>query len=415
MTASDRALRRLIWALFGFCTAMIAVNVPMSLAQEPTGSWGQGSSAAYAIVVVTFPLVGLLILRRQPRNTIGWVLISIGMVSGLGALADNYATYGLLVEPGSVPAPDVAAALNEGTWAPWIGLMGTFLILLYPDGHLPSPRWRPVGWLSAVTIVVVTIAIMFSPGTLAESPVPDMVNPLGSQAAEPVLTVLIIIFLPLLPLCIGACALALVLRFRRTRGIERQQLKWLATAGAVVALVYLVTMVSVMLAELTALVDERAGWITALQTVLTLSFVLLPVAIGVAILRHGLYQIDVIINRALVYGSLTATLAGVYLGSILLLQAVLSPLTAQSDLAVAGSTLAVAAAFRPARTRIQAVVDRRFYRSRYDAARILDDFASRLRHELDLEAVGADLRAAVHDTVQPAHVSLWLRSETSRR
>jgi hypothetical protein len=385
------------------------------LVQEPTGSWGQGSAAAYAIVVATFPLVGLLILRRQPRNTIGWVLMSIGTVSGLGALADNYATYGLLVRPGAVPAPDVAAAINEASWAPWIGLIGTFLILLYPDGHLPSPRWRPVGWLSAVTIVVVTIAIMFSPGTLEESPVPDMVNPLGSQVAQPILTLLLIVFSPLLPLCFGACALALVLRFRRTRGIERQQVKWLATAGAVVALLYLVTMLSVLLAELTALVDERAGWITALQTVSILSLLLLPAAIGMAILRHGLYGIDVIINRALVYGFLSVTLASVYVGSILLLQAVLSPLTDQSDLAVAGSTLAVAAVFRPARTRIQSVVDRRFYRSRYDAARILDDFASRLRHELDLDAVGADLRAAVHDTVQPAHVSLWLRSETSRR
>jgi hypothetical protein len=314
-----------------------------------------------------------------------------------------------------VPAPDVAAAINEASWAPWIGLIGTFLILLYPDGHLPSPRWRPVGWLSAVTIVVVTIAIMFSPGTLEESPVPDMVNPLGSQVAQPILTVLLIVFFPLLPLCFGACALALVLRFRRTRGIERQQVKWLATAGAVVALLYLVTMLSVLLAELTVLVDERAGWITALQTVSILSLLLLPAAIGMAILRHGLYGIDVIINRALVYGFLSVTLASVYVGSILLLQAVLSPLTDQSDLAVAGSTLAVAAVFRPARTRIQSVVDRRFYRSRYDAARILDDFASRLRHELDLDAVGADLRAAVHDTVQPAHVSLWLRSETSRR
>jgi len=285
-----------------------------------------------------------------------------------------------------------------------------YLILVYPDGHLPSPRWRPVAWLFAVTIVIVTAAIILLPWTLEEAPVAEMANPLGSQSAEPVLTVLLNIFFPLVPLCFVACAIALVLRFRRSRGTERLQLKWLAAAGGVVGLVYLLTIVSVVLADLTALVDERAGWITALKTMSILSFVLVPVAIGMAILRHRLYDIDVVINRVLVYGSLTATLGGVYLGLVLLLQQVLSSLTDQSDLAVAGSTLAVAALFAPARARIQAVVDRRFYRSRYVAARILDDFSSRLRHELDLEAVGTDLRKTVHETVQPTHVSLWLRS-----
>jgi len=283
------------------------------------------------------------------------------------------------------------------------------LILFYPDGHLPSPRWRPLAWLSAVTMLVVTVTIVFQPGKMAEGPVPTMENPIGSQAAEPLLKILLAIFLPLLPLCIVACAVALVRRFRRSRGIERQQLKWLATAGAVVAFAYLLTMVTVLLTATTELWSDTARWVTALQNLSILSFVLLPAAIGIAILRHGLYGIDVIINRALVYGFLTATLAAVYLGSVLLLQLALSPLTNQSDLAVAGSTLAVAALFGPVRTRSRHVVDRRFYRSRYDAARTLDDFGVRLRHELDLDAVGADLRAAVHETVQPTHVSLWLR------
>jgi hypothetical protein len=408
MTAvSDHPLRWSASTLFGFTATMLGANVPLMLAREPTGSWASGPVVSYYIVAVTFPLVGLLILRRQPRNTIGWMLMGIGGVSGLGALAVNYAGYGLLVDPGSVPGPGVAAALAEGSWVPWVGLMGS-LILVYPDGHLPSSRWRPVAWLFAVTITIVTAAIIFLPWTGEEAPVADMANPLGSQAAQPVLTVLLTIFFPLIPLCFVACAIALLLRFRRSRGTERLQLKWLAAAGAVVALVYLLTMVSVVLADLTALVDERAGWIRALQTMSILSFVLVPVAIGLAILRHRLYDIDVVINRALVYGSLTATLAGVYLGLVLLLQQVLSPLTDPSDLAVAGSTLAVAALFGPARARIQALVDRRFYRSRYDAARVLDDFSSRLRHELDLEAVGTDLRKAVHETVQPAHVSLWI-------
>jgi len=412
--ASDAGVRRLAWAVWWFLVAVLAAGLLLSFFVDPAtaGSWGGGGTAGdvvFALTVMTFPFVGLLILRRQPRNTIGWLLMAVGLVWGLGALADNYATYGLLVRPGSVPGPAVVAALNEGSWAPWIGLMGTFLILLYPDGHLPSPRWRPLAWLSGATIVVVTLTITFLPGRLEDGPVPTLMNPLGSRATAPVLYVLLGIFLPLLPLCIVACAVALVRRFRRSRGVVRQQLKWLATAGAVVALLYLLTMAMTLITEARASSGNAAGWVTILQAVATLSFVLLPLAIGIAILRHRLYDIDVVVNRALVYGSLTATLAGVYLALVLLLQQVLSPLTAESDLAVAGSTLTVAALFRPARARFQSLVDRRFYRSRYDAARTLAAFAGRLRHELDVQAVGGDLRAVVSESVQPAHVSLWLR------
>ena len=217
----------------------------------------------------------------------------------------------------------------------------------------------------------------------------------------------------LLPVCVVACAAALVTRFRRSSGVERLQLKWLATAGGTVAAIYLLLMSLGALASLGAFGDEsvvRATWLGWLETGTVVSFVLIPIALGFALMRYRLYDIDVVINRTLVYGLLTAALAVVYLSSVLVLQLVLSPLTDQSDLAVAASTLAVAALFRPARARIQAVVDRRFFRRRYDAARTLDDFASRLRHEVDLEAVGADLRATVRDSVAPAHVSLWVRS-----
>jgi hypothetical protein len=409
---SERALRRSAWGLWWFLTSMVLAAVPMAFVSSSPGSWGPSGLAgevAYLIIVMAFPLVGLLILRLQPRNTIGWILMGIGGVSAVSSLADNYATYGLLVNPGSLPGPLVVAGLNEGSWAPWIGLMGTFLILLYPDGRLPSPRWRPLGWLCAVTITVVTVSIVFLPGEMEEGPVAGAVNPLGSRAVEPVLTVVLGVFLPLLPLCIVACAVALVGRFRRSVGIERLQLKWLAAAAAVVALLYLLTMVTVSLFELTPLLKGAGGVVTAVQTVSILSFVLLPGAIGIAILRHRLYDIDIVINRALVYGLLTAMLGAVYLGSVLLLQLVLSPVTQSSDLAVAGSTLAVAGLFGPARVRTQNTVDRHFYRGRYDATRTIDAFADRLRHEVDLDAVGSGLQAAVNDTVQPAHVSLWLR------
>ena len=409
---SDRTLRRLAWAVWWFFLAMLAVGLPFELAEQSRSAeaWGgaQGGAAdvAFIVMLLTFPLTGLLILRRLPRNTVGWLLQAVGLVWGLNGLAANYANYGLVVNPGSLPGADVVAALNEGIWAPGIGLMGTFLILLFPDGHLPSRAWRPVAWLCAVTMVLVPVAVVLDPGRLEESPVPTMSNPLAQEWAAPVLEVALAVLVPLLALCIVASAVGLVSRFRHSRGIERQQLKWLATAGAAVAAVFLVTIVSTLL---TLATSPTPAWVTGLQAVSMPVFVLLPVAIGVAILQHRLYDVDVVINRALVYVLLTAALAGVYLGSVLLLQRALEPLTSQSDLAVAGSTLAVAALFRPARARIQAGVDRRFYRSRYDAAQTLDVFVDRLRHQVDLDAVGDDLRSAVRETVQPAHVSLWLR------
>jgi len=414
-TLSDVTLRSGAWALWWFLTAMIVVNVPLSLVDEPATAqtWGGGGGLvediAFAVVVVSFPLTGLLILRRQPRNTIGWILQGIGFVWGLGALADSYASYGLLHNPGSLPGPDVAAALSEGIWAPAVGLMGTFLILLYPDGHLPSPRWRPVAWLSAVTMLVVFLAVDLGPGQLEESAVPTMANPLGVESAERVLFVVLTIFVPLLAVCIVACAVALVRRFRHSHGIERLQLKWLTTGGAVVAFLYLVSIL-VSLVPAVSSGDQERDWIVVLQGVSELSFILLPLAIGLAVLRYRLYDVDVVINRALVYGALTATLGLVYLLSVLLLQIVLSPLTDQSDLAVAAATLGVAALFRPARARIQGVVDRRFYRARYDAARTVEAFTGRLRQDVDLESVSTDLRGVVGETVQPVHVSLWLRS-----
>ena len=411
IAGSDRTLRRAAWTILFLQVAALAVALPIVVsASETGGAWGTGgdlTEIVFNAVVLIFPLSGLLILIRQPRNRIGWVLQGIGVAWVLGVLLDGYASYGLVLEPGSLRRPDVAAALNEGSWALFVGLMGTFLILLFPDGRLPSRRWRPVGWLAGITMVAVTVLIAVEPGQLEEGPIPDMTNPLGLEAARLPLFILLGIFLPLLPLCILASAVALVMRFRRSRGVERQQLKWLATAGSAVAVVYLLTMVSTLMASF---MEKQPAWVSGLQNLSLLSFVLLPLAIGIAVLRHRLYDIDVVINRTLVYGSLTATLAGAYLGSVLLLQLVLSPLTDQSDLAVAASTLGVAALFRPARARIQRAVDRRFYRRRYDAARTLESFTGRLRQEVDLVSVADDLRAVTRDTVQPAHLSLWLRS-----
>jgi hypothetical protein len=404
MAMSDAALRRLAWAAWWFFAAMFAAAALLSVLDGIPRS--VAADLSFIVVLLAFPLTGLLILRRQPRNTIGWLLVGIGCVWGVGGFGDNYATYGLLVDPGSLPGPAVGALVASGIWAPAIGLMGTFLILLYPDGHLPSPGWRPVAWLSGVTILTLTIVLYLYPGELVEAPTPGLTNPLALESAQPVLEAALGVLLPLFALCFVACAVGLVRRFRRSRGVERQQLKWLATAGAVVASVFLI---SIVMSAVATPAGREPAWLLVLNQLSFLLWALLPISIGIAILRHGLYSIDVVINRALVYGSLTASLALAYLGSVLLLQLVLSPLTDQSDLAVAVSTLAVAAVFRPARARIQDVVDRRFYRGRYDAARTLESFSERLRHEVDLESVSADMRDVVQQTVQPIHVSLWLR------
>ena len=410
---SDRTLRGAAWVATGFLPATVLVSVPVDLlrASSSGSSWDSGAVGDYTFLLVTlsFPLVGFFILRRQPRNRIGWLLAGVGVVWGLGVLADAYSVYGLVVAPGSLPGAGIVAGAAGGSWAPGIGLMGTFLILLFPDGRLPSPRWRTVAWVAAGSIVVLTVTIAVSPGKLDSTSLPPMDNPIGWERGEPALIVLLAVSLPLIPLSILACAFSLVQRFRRSSGTERLQLKWLATAGAFVACLYLTTMIATFTTSDMPWQNGNPVWVDVIQTLSIASFVLIPASIGVAVLRHNLYEIDTVINRTLVYGLLTVSLAAVYIGSVLLLQLLLDPFTARSDLAVAGSTLAVAALFGPARKRFQSTVDRRFYRSRYDAARTLDDFASRLRHEVDLDAVAEDLSSTVSDTVQPAHVSLWIR------
>ena len=414
LSVIDTTLQRAAWGICGVLIAGIAIAVWLSVAggaatADASAPVASSTDYAFGVVVLSFPLVGVLIVRLHPRNTMGWLLLAIGLIWGLAGLADGYARYGLVVNPGSLPAPQVAAALAAVSWPSGIGLMGTFLILLFPDGHLPSPRWRHVARLCGMVIIAITIVIALSPGPLETGPVPTVENPWGLESARSALAGLVPIIIPLLPLCVLACATSLVRRFRRSSGVERLQLKWFASAGALVALLFLLSIAGSLLKS-APFSGRDPEWLSVVQTMASLSFVLLPIAIGIAVLRHRLYDIDVVINRALVYSALTVTLGTTYLTMVLGLQGLLRPLTDQSDLAVAASTLAVAALFGPARRWIQAVVDRRFYRNRYDAARTLDAFVSQLRHELDLDAVGDGLSAAVRETVQPAHVSLWMRS-----
>jgi hypothetical protein len=291
------------------------------------------------------------------------------------------------------------AWLSVWPFFPSLLLAGPLLFLLFPDGRLPSRRWRPVAWFVVVTVAAITVGAALKPGPLGEAPFTHVDNPVGIPGTRgffegmQAFGFLVVLAVPL-------CVAALVRRLRRARGEERQQLKWFAYTAVAFA-------VAVVAGALVP--HEAAG-----QLLILFGVSLIPVGAGIAILRHRLYDIDVVINRTLVYAGLTATLAATYLGSVLLLQLALNPITSGSSLAVAVSTLGVAALFRPARARIQSVVDRRFYRRKYDAGQTLEDFSARLREQVDLEALGGELRSVVADTMQPAHVSLWLRSPEAR-
>ena len=372
-------MRWLPWAIW-----LLVVGVFVAISGSALGD-GVVQFVSYLAFVLAFTTVGALVASRRPRNAIGWLLLLAGSSYVLGGLSE------LVVDGGHASA--FVAWFGEWIWLVGIGPVATFGLLLFPTGHLPSPRWRPVAWLAAVALVVSIGAIAFKPGRFEGS---SIENPLG---------------IPGLPGWTGTAALMLLLaavacsiaslraRYRGAGSLERAQLKWLVYAAALVAAGVVST------APLEAIAGD-AG-VDATNLVVTLTLATLPVAMGIAILRHRLYDIDLVIRRTLVYAALTATLAAAYLGSVLLIGLAVG----QSGFAVAVSTLAVAALFRPALRRIQGVVDRRFFRRRYDAALTLEAFGSRLRDELDLETLGADLRGVVSETVQPAHVSLWLRSD----
>jgi len=327
-------------------------------------------------------------------------------------LSEGYSAYGL-ARPGSVPFPvTIHALLYAWLWVPTVGLLGTYLILLFPDGKLPSRRWHPLAWLSGAVIVLLSVVTFLTPGPLEG--LGGVQNPFGLEGQSWV-AVVGWVGLPLLPLCMLASALSLVLRYRRSRGEVRQQIKWIAFAASFMGLLYLGIMSAgtvIWLISAPETPSELGTRGALLEDVMVLSFAGVPVAIGFAVMRYRLYDIDLIINRALVYGSLTATLALVYVGGVVGLQSVFRAVTGQgSTLAVVASTLAIAALFGPLRRRVQAFVDRRFYRRKYDAAKTLDAFSVRLRDETRLDTLSDDLVGVVTRTVQPAHASLWLRPE----
>jgi hypothetical protein len=376
------------WALVTVWTASVAALCALSVANGTFAPDALTDSVPLLLAFAAFLVVGALIVAHRPGNAIGWILSAIALLATIGALGEEYALYAT-TRPGSLPAPVLAAWLGAWTWYPTLALALAFVPLLFPTGRPPTPRWRAVGWLAGVATAAFSALAALQPTLEIGDRAVD--NPIGVPGVEnPEGSVLGAVLLALILLATVAAVVSLVVRFRRSRGEERLQLKWFTFAG-------------LLLPPVIFLGDFLPG---ALSNLATAVIVVLPVAAGVAILRYRLYEIDRLINRTLVYGLLTVLLGLGYAAVVLGLGQFLGH---QSSLVVAAATLAVAAAFQPARRRVQAVVDRRFNRRRYDAARTVEGFSARLRDQVDLDTLSAELLAVVHQTMQPTRASLWLR------
>jgi hypothetical protein len=413
---SARAAAWLAWSLAGLSVVMFGASaalasVTLLTADEPPS--GLIGEVVLFAPLLSFPIVGGLISSKRPENPIGWICLAVGLFWMLIGVQEAYDTYALFAY-GGVWTPVLLDAALQWMWVPPVGLLGIYMILLFPDGRLPSQRWRPFAWFAGALMTTISVGFAFAPGRLVDRR--GVRNPLGIEQLAWVEGVAVFVVL-LLPLCILVSASSLVFRYRRSHGEVRQQIKWLAFAACLVGVLYFGSLLSQIVLAPESL--ETAGppeplWVSIINNLILLAYAGVPIAVGIAVLKHRLYDIELIINRTLVYAPLTATLALVYAGSVVGLQAALRVLTGQeSTLAIVASTLAIAALFNPLRRWVQALVDRRFYRRKYDAAKTLETFGARLREETDLETLGDDLVGVASRTVQPDHVSLWLRPDTT--
>ena len=403
LTDRRRKVARLAWSLCLVCMGLAVGALLFWLlnGRALIGLVREGDGAV-VVLVVSFSVVGAMILSHRPENTIGWIFCAAALFQALSEFGLEYATYSLITRPGALPLGAEMFWLADWIWALGLGLILVFLPLCFPDGRPPSRRWRPVAWLGglAIGLISVPVPILTWPERGA-----TVLRGGGIGEEDPVwLVTLVEAGFPLMLLAGLAAVISLFVRFHRARVDERQQIDWFASAAAL-------TLAWIFVFE--QLGSAEDGVLEAIAAVSSLVLVpSIPIATGIAILRYRLYDIDRIVNRALVYAALTASLVLVYLVGVVSWQYAFRALAGgNSQLAIVASTLAIAALFYPLRRRIQGFIDHRFYRSKYDAARTLADFSARLRSETDLDALGASLVTVARDTVQPEHVSLWFRPQ----
>ncbi|TMC36377.1 MAG: hypothetical protein E6J24_02590 [Chloroflexi bacterium] len=391
------------WSWLGPASFVVASTLFVAAAAIGATN-GVARNLADAVAFLAYGAIGAVITWRRPRNRVGWVCCAMGVSWQIYLFASTLGLT-LLRREGSIAAVDAVLWLPMNTWLAGIGL-APLLLMYFPNGQLLSPRWLPVAWANVAFALLGVLIVGSSTGALrtkspllpASGPFYDLIALLYSG---PPWTLLVFGLI---------AAVALVLRIRRSTGLERQQLKWLGYGGLVAVMVATVIAAAGSLGWLGLERGTRQPSAVFLAGIpFAAALTLVPISMAIAILRHGLYDIDVIINRTLVYGLSTAAIAITFFGGIVVLQTPLRAVTGGSELAVAISTLASFAFFQPLRARIQTGVDRRFYRARYDATRTLDELSGRLRDEVDLDAVCSDLLSAVRDTMRPAHSSVWLR------
>jgi len=400
---SGRAAAWLAWSLVGVSVVLLVGGILFALmTRSPISERSNYSSVTLAVLALAFSVVGAIIASRQPRNAIGWLFCSVGVTIGLSSFAGDYAEFWLASGFGMGALGETAAWFSSWSWTLLVFVPTSFLLLLFPDGRLPSPRWRPVAWCAALGLIGFLSGYTLEPGPLEDFP--RMMNPYGVDSL--ILNAVAIAGAILASASMVASAISLIVRMRRAGRAERQQIKWLAYGGAVVVgAVFVGGVISVWSGDVGI-------------ALISLGLLGVPIFTGVAIARYRLYDIDIVINRTLVYGALTAALVAMYFGGVATLQALFRTLTDQEQqpqLAIVVSTIAIAALFDPLRRRIQSFIDRRFYRSKYNAQKTLEAFSSKLRDETDLEALSGNLEGVVRGAMQPAHVSLWLRPSTSSK
>ena len=383
------------WSMLAVFTVGLACTAVLGVLNESDA--GNRTILLYLPAFTAFMVVGALVVARRPANSIGWLFSTIALLTVGASLAGEYVQYAYVTRPDDLPFAVLAAWYLAWAAFPVFGLTFTFTLLLFPTGRLPSPRWRPIAWLAALEIIVSSVLAALQPTLPLEDQERTIPNPIGIPGLPaPEQGAVGAVLLSTFAVASTAACGSLMLRFRRARGEERQQLKWAAYAAALMVITTVVVGVAV-----------PGG--SDLPIALTMA--LLPIGAGIAILRYRLYDIDRLINRTLVYGLLSALLGGVYAGTVLVLGSLFGGVAGNPpSWAVASATLAVAALFQPARRRVQQAVDRRFNRRRYDMAKTVEAFSARLRDEVDLDTLSNELLGVVDQTMQPTKASLWLRA-----
>lgn len=401
MSMSLRGMSRLPWVIWAMTVLLVASGfVLFALTGDTTVGERWGTRWIVAPLAVTFSLVGTLIAFKQVHNRIGWILLVVGVGSSIQFFSDQYAVFGLLAYPGSLPGAIFIAWVFNWIWAFFITFGLVFVPLLFPNGKLVSPRWKIVIWSGSAGIFLMTTSYAFAPGALQNFQ--RQPNPFGLEAMRERWILLFVCGSVILLASAALAVLSLLIRWRNASGNERQQLKWIAYAATVMVL------------------GASAGFIPSLQIgslLFAASIMGLPIAIGVAILKYHLFDIDLIIRRTVTYALVTTALVAVFFGSIVTLQQVFAAVTGtrRNELVTVLSTLAIAALFVPLRNTIQNAVNRRFNRRKYDAQRVLTKFAETVRDETDLETLSQELIHVVNETLQPRSATLWLKKPDDSR